>query len=384
MTYNPLANLPWSEISGHLNKKYCILDTVSLDDYWYSMDALYKRLLLFKSKDFAPDEKIICYFFDTEFVLNQIGFNLYNFQLILTELDIAQSSVILLTSHYGIEKDVHRLGKELCNDDWPMTVVCNSYVQVLANPNPTKLGDPVIDKIKYPYVCLNGVQRTHRVILLCLLEEFNLLNKGIVTWNFYKNPKNNPFLRIDNTSRASNQIFLTTNPPACINDSIRWNNTLRQSYSKYHSKFHNQTNCTQVIDAYTTMCEVEDHILKSFLYVITETVFDYPYCFITEKTFKTFLNKRPFVMLGPPGTLKQIKKLGFKTFDSIFDESYDEIADPSDRLSKVVEIIKNVSSLSLGEIKKIMLEIQPILDFNHDHYHDNFCQTDLKRTLLTL
>jgi hypothetical protein len=342
--------------------------------------------------------------------------------LILSELDIAQSSVILITSHYGIEKDVRRLGKELCNDDWPMTVVCNSYVQCLSNPTPTKLSDPVIDKIEYPYVCLNGVQRTHRVMLLCVLEELNLLNKGIVTWNFYQNAQTNlptvdnksrtntqmflttsPPTRIndrvsqdfyqnaqtnlptvDNKSRTNTQMFLTTSPPTRINDRVSWNNNLRQSYNKYHNKFYNQTNCTQTVDAYVGSCEVEDHILKSFLYVVTETVFDYPYSFITEKTFKAFLNKRPFIILGPSGTITQIKKLGFKTFDTIFDESYDEIVDPSVRLTNIVKIIKTVSGLSLEEIKKIMLEIQPILDFNHDYYHNNFCQIDLKRTLLTL
>jgi hypothetical protein len=383
LSYNPLLGSPWEEISAELNKKYHVLDTVSLDDYWYMMGSLYERLLPFKSKAFGPNEKIICYFFDTEFVLNNTGFNLYNFQLVLSKLDIAQSSIIFLTSHYGIENTVHRLGKDLCNDSWPMTVVCTSYVQILSNPEAAQLESPCIENIEYPYVCLNGVQRTHRLMLLCCLEDLNILNNGIVTWNFYQNNKTS-LLTVSKENKSNEQVFLTTNPPTRINDTVFWDDSLRTVYKKHHNKFYNQTNSTRIIEPYKTSCTVEDHILKSFLCVVTETVFDYPYCFITEKTFKTFLNKRPFVILGPPGTLKQIKQLGFKTFDTIIDESYDEIVDPSARLIKVVKIIESISQLSIDEIKKIMLDIQPILDFNHNHYHNNYCRIDLKRTLSIL
>jgi hypothetical protein len=220
-------------------------------------------------------------------------------------------------------------------------------------------------------------------MLLCCLEDLGILNNGIVTWNFYQNNRTLP-PAVSEENKSNEHVFLTTVPPTRINDTVVWDDSLRIIYKKHHNKFYNQTDRTKIIESYKISCTVEDHILKSFLYVITETVFDYPYRFITEKTFKTFLNKRPFVIVGPPGTLKQIKQLGFKTFDSIIDESYDEIVDPSARLTKVVKIIESISQLSIDEMKKIMVDIQPILDFNHDHYHNNYCQTDLKRTLSIL
>lgn len=376
---------PWTEITDHLNEKYTVLDTFSLDAYWHSMDALHSRLAQFRSKAFKPNEKLICYFFDTEFVLNTVGFNIYNLQLILADLDIAQSAIIMITSHYGIEKAIHQLGNDLCNDSWPMPVLSSSYMASISNADVPYLHDPGIDKIQFPFICLNGAQRLHRLMLLCCLEKFDLLDKGIVTWNFARVRKPNILEPIHNDSQSGNPpCFLTLDPPTSINDNICWSNDLRTTYREYHSKFYNQTDSTQPIEKYNVSCRVDDHMLKSFLYVVTETVFDYPYCCITEKTFKAFLNKRPFVIVGPPGMLKQIKQLGFKTFDQVFDESYDDISDPSDRLNKIVDIVKHVASLPIDEIKKIMVGIQPILDFNYDYYYNNFCQVDLEKALATL
>jgi hypothetical protein len=385
LSYSPNLQLPWSQITEHIDKKYQVVDTISLDAYSYQTNLLYERLLPYKSKNFASNEKIICYLFDTEFVLNNIGFSVYNFQLILSDLDISQSAILFLTSHYGIEKEIHRLGRELCSDSWPMQVISSSYVQVLSNPAPTRLETSHVDKIQYPYVCLNGVQRSHRIMLLCCLEDQGIINHGLTTWNFYNNQKTKT-PPLPPKPKNNNCVFLTTNPLVRINDNIAWDQNLQQIYSKHHTKFYNQTGSTYLDNTYNyeANCQVEDHFLQSFLYVITETVFEYPYCFLTEKTFKAILNRRPFVVLGPTGILKQLKKLGFKTFDQVIDESYDTMVDHSKRLLKIADIVSWAANLSSSEIKQIMSDIESILEFNHNHYCQNYCQTDLENVLSML
>lgn len=85
--------------------------------------------------------------------------------------------------------------------------------------------------------------------------------------------------------------------------------------------------------------------------------------FITEKTFRTILNRHPFVIHGAPGILKYLQSLGYKTFGSIIDETYDN--------SKEVnfEIIKQVNDAAIDLVKKIpnnTNEIQEIVNHNYD------------------
>jgi len=60
--------------------------------------------------------------------------------------------------------------------------------------------------------------------------------------------------------------------------------------------------------------------------------------FITEKTWRTFLHRHPFIFAGHPGQFEYIKKLGFKTFEQyLLIKDYAYITDESQRLDAVVK-----------------------------------------------
>lgn len=107
---------------------------------------------------------------------------------------------------------------------------------------------------------------------------------------------------------------------------------------------------------------------EAFLYVASETTYDYPYAFITEKSFKGILCKRPFVILGSPGSLRCMQELGFKTFDRWWDESYDNLDDPTERILAITDIVKYVSSLSSESIQKMCIEMEDVLEYNFNYY----------------
>ena len=48
---------------------------------------------------------------------------------------------------------------------------------------------------------------------------------------------------------------------------------------------------------------------------------------LTEKIGRAFFAKRIFILVGAAGSLALLKKLGFRTFNTVIDESYDEIKD---------------------------------------------------------
>lgn len=74
----------------------------------------------------------------------------------------------------------------------------------------------------------------------------------------------------------------------------------------------------------------------SFLHLVTES--DYlPWSDrFTEKLLKPVLAGRPFLVFGPAGVLARFRELGFRTFGDVFDESYDGIPDPGERLAALM------------------------------------------------
>jgi len=63
----------------------------------------------------------------------------------------------------------------------------------------------------------------------------------------------------------------------------------------------------------------------------SDTSFDNRYSFFSEKTVKPILAHRLFILISSQWSLRNLRSLGFKTFDGIIDESYDEIEDNHQR-----------------------------------------------------
>lgn len=108
---------------------------------------------------------------------------------------------------------------------------------------------------------------------------------------------------------------------------------------------------------------------------VAETNFDNHYSFYTEKTVKPILGKRLFVMYGGQYQLKNLRALGFKTFDTVIDESYDSITDFYERFNAVTDQIEYLQTQPQEEI---LDKIKPICEHNYnvimttDWYGDYF------------
>ena len=97
--------------------------------------------------------------------------------------------------------------------------------------------------------------------------------------------------------------------------------------------------------------------------------------FLTEKVFRSFYNKRPFVLIGNRYTLAELHKLGFKTFPHIFDESYDELPDEK-RLDSILKQVNTIDKIELHS-KVFCRETDEILEHNKEVALDyaNSCNT---------
>jgi hypothetical protein len=131
--------------------------------------------------------------------------------------------------------------------------------------------------------------------------------------------------------RYSGQDFMATTP--CESDVTNFVPGNFDPYTDLYKKYFHTVSDTIPIDLYN---------LGHFL-LLTETDIINNNCFfITEKTIKALATGIPFVMAATPNFLKFLREMGFETYSTLWDESYDSIEDTTDRLKAVAKICNSL------------------------------------------
>ena len=122
---------------------------------------------------------------------------------------------------------------------------------------------------------------------------------------------------------------------------------------------------------YDSELNVKNLALKDSLECSFQTIFEtryHSYCGIvlSEKLFKGFLYKTPFITFAQHGTLKTLKELGFTTFDWLIDESYDEEINDRKRLKMVLNEIERLLNTPIKEIEDKVKEHEYELNWNRE------------------
>jgi hypothetical protein len=112
-----------------------------------------------------------------------------------------------------------------------------------------------------------------------------------------------------------------------------------------------------------------DQAADSLLYLVTETVADGRRHHLTEKTFKPIAMGMPFVLVATQGSLEYLRSYGFKTFETLWDESYDTISDSHQRIRAIAELLKDLHSLSHAERISLFHSAIPIIQHNWNHFY---------------
>lgn len=87
--------------------------------------------------------------------------------------------------------------------------------------------------------------------------------------------------------------------------------------------------------------------------------------FFTEKTAKPLASKRVFINFGDKNYLRDLKELGFKTFDNILDESYDKIENKHKRWEAAWEQVELLNKMDPREVYQ---NCNDILLYNFNHF----------------
>lgn len=131
----------------------------------------------------------------------------------------------------------------------------------------------------------------------------------------------------------------------------------QQSFIK-HELFNNQWG-----DVYI---RAEPYI-DTYFSLVTETVFDYPYSFRTEKIYKPIAMGHPFVVVANRGFYRDLHNMGFKTYHTLIDESFDLIDNNQDRLDRMAQVVEDLCS---SDLNQFLVAAQSISKYNQQYMAD--------------
>ncbi len=126
------------------------------------------------------------------------------------------------------------------------------------------------------------------------------------------------------------------------------------------NRFNTQVRCSDLIDP---------AIYNNTYYsVMIETVFHTDFAMFSEKEAKPIVAKRPFLIFGSPGHLKAFRQLGFKSFHTVIDESYDNIIDNKQRFAKVLDCMHKLCAM---DPKEVFEKLDDVLEHNKNHFENS-------------
>ena len=229
---------------------------------------------------------------------------------------------------------------------------CNLFLDTVQD-NDKFLFTEIKHKLKneYPYtakfLCLNRISRSHRLYFY-----YKLLQQPTLT--------NNTLISLASKSE-----------PAFM-DALHYELTSWVKDKKERDKIFNFFKYRKIdifIDDldknFNAASNLTIELLNStFISIITETDVESERLFLSEKIAKGLYSKQPFIVFGNPGTLSYLKKLGFKTFNRWFDESYDGETDVVKRVNKILGLMGYLNTFSHKELYELRNKMKSVLEHN--------------------
>lgn len=204
------------------------------------------------------------------------------------------------------------------------------------------------------FLALNRHPRMHRLLLMALLGLRGLMDKGIVSFVSRPEQVQPPAAQL---ARDVVRMFPSVSPDDA-------GSVVNAFYDALPMVIDLPPGGKDVNREFDKMADKEFY-RETYFSVVTETLFfDKDTMFITEKVLKPMFFLHPFLYVGSPGTLVELRRLGFKTFSPWLDESYDEISDGPSRMAAIVEELDRLCAMTDDEIHALYLEIWPVLVHN--------------------
>ena len=190
---------------------------------------------------------------------------------------------------------------------------------------------PLVDhKLNQPYdfLFVNGRLRPHRKYLIDAMRDQKLLDRALWT-----NLNDRVEMAWTSVLQTGNLEPVRLLPPQYeIGRALPNMDTVPEGFVKHHL-FGNTWGDAEINPA---------PYIDTYFSVVTETIFDYPHTFRTEKIWKPMIMCHPFVAAANRGYYRDLHSAGFQTFGHLIDETFDMIDDPKDRADRIVDTVADI------------------------------------------
>jgi hypothetical protein len=123
---------------------------------------------------------------------------------------------------------------------------------------------------------------------------------------------------------------------------------------------------------------VKQQFLDTWFTLVSETVFESPASFRTEKFYKPVLAGHPFLVCANYGFYRDLHNLGFRSFNHLIDESFDVIINGKDRMDRLISTVQWLCQQDLAQFwnaaKEVCLYNQHRALELHNSQHHSFTQ----------
>ena len=108
---------------------------------------------------------------------------------------------------------------------------------------------------------------------------------------------------------------------------------------------------------------------KAFIDIVCETWHMGETFMPTEKIARPLAMKNPFLVYGPKHFLRNLRRLGFKTFNDYWSEDYDNYQGLQ-RIDLIKSQMDRLSGLSMSQLQSMLAEMENVLEHNRTLYQN--------------
>jgi len=211
----------------------------------------------------------------------------------------------------------------------------------------------------HSYLCLNNQPRYQRYVTNKTIEFLDIKKDALYSFRHFDTLNNHERIKEriavgcnndEELQRFFNHIQLNPDAdPIILDGDDKFNQGVKDGVGTYFF----QTRGAVLMNP--------EYLANTWFSLVTETGF------LSEKTFKLIYYCHPFILVGMPEILNSLKELGYKTFDCVFDESYDDMHLNEEKILFVSNQVKQYCGAEgRNKFAEKLPEIEKILKYNRE------------------
>jgi hypothetical protein len=361
------TNLGKDLVDNNYEKNYCKLSDISPNENYYYIVVHYCSYNnLFNENEWQLSEEVeycvrnknlkVIFLSEHESYMN-LSIDVENLSKVIDKKELNPKQFHIVNNN-SLANDIKKNTPiNLYKSNFLLELCTSSLVE-----NPYKI--PFVEDKEFLFLCLNRRPKTHRIAILTLLKNNELLDSGLIDWSLTYGLMNHPLL-----ATYGEQFFIDGS-----NDK-----KLLHSYYEICSKpklsfYETGKDWFDNPDNYLHFLHIECKSYEnSYINIVTESHYEIKDVHMTEKSFKPFYFYQLPIFLASYRHVEILKKEhpDLDLFEDIINHDYDLEIDAKKRLHMVLDEIVRLSKLK-KEIKNYYVNNKDRFIKNHEYvsaYH---------------